>query len=212
MTKSIHFLLFIFIFPSLSFANESLETVLARMKPKQAIAIAYQEKRSMGLFTEDRINQGYFYSTPENILLKSQQTPTVEIMAIVENTLYYYNKNNNQRYQTQMSDSLPMNLQINAFKGLINGNLTALKKQYFLAFSSTDNQWTITLTAKDYDEEEQEQPFKVIMQGLAKQAANYLLIIDSDDDRSEFNLKPQEINDSTEKTINQLLKVLKGLP
>jgi outer membrane lipoprotein-sorting protein len=211
MTKLIPFLLIIFIFPSLSFANESLETVLARMKPKQAIAIAYQEKRSMGLFSEDRINQGYFYSTPKNILLKSQQTPAIEIMGIVENQLYYYNKNNNQRYQTQMSDDLPMSLHINAFKGLINGNLAALKKQYFLEFFSTDNQWTITLTAKDYDEE-QEQPFKVIMQGLAKQAANYLLIIDPDDDRSEFSLNPQEINDSTEKTINQLLKLLKGQP
>ena len=211
MISFTRFLLFIFILPSLSFANESLETVLARMKPKQVTAIAYQEKRSMGLFTEDRINQGYFYSTPENILLKSQQMPAIEIMGIVENQLYYY-KNDNQRYQTQMSDDLPMSLPINAFKGLINGNLVALKKQYFLEFSSTDNQWTITLTAKDYDEEEQEQPFKVIMQGLAKQAANYLLIIDTDDDRSEFSLKPQEINDSTEKTMNQLLKLLKGQP
>lgn len=210
MTKLINFLLFLFILPSLSFANESLETVLARMKPKQAVAIAYQEKRSMGLFTEDRISEGYFYSTPDNILLKSQQTPAIEIMGVVENQLYYYNKNDNQRYQTQMNDDLPMSLHINAFKGLINGNLIALKKQYLLEFNSTNNQWTITLTAKDYDEEEQ--PFKVIMQGLAKEAANYLLIIDSDDDRSEFSLKPQEINDSTEKTINQLLALLKGQP
>lgn len=210
MTKLINFLLFLFILPSLSFANESLETVLARMKPKQAVAIAYQEKRSMGLFTEDRISEGYFYSTPDNILLKSQQTPAIEIMGVVENQLYYYNKNDNQRYQTQMNDDLPMSLHINAFKGLINGNLIALKKQYLLEFNSTNNQWTITLTAKDYDEEEQ--LFKVIMQGLAKEAANYLLIIDSDDDRSEFSLKPQEINDSTEKTINQLLALLKGQP
>jgi len=208
MIKSIYVLLFILILPSLGFANESLETVLARIKPKQAVAIAYQEKRSMGLFTEDRISQGYFYSTPENILLKSQQTPAIEIMGIVKDQLYYYNKNDNQRYQTQMRDDLPMSLHINALKGLINGNLVALKKQYFLKFSSIDNQWTITLTAKNYDDEEQ--PFKVIMQGLAKQAANYLLIIDPDDDRSEFSLKPQEINDSTKKTINQLLKLLKG--
>ncbi len=208
MTKLINFLLFLLILPSLGFANESLETVFARMKPKQAIAIAYQEKRSMGLFTEDMVSQGYFYSTPENILLKSQQTPSIEIMGVVGNQLYYYNKNDNQRYQTQMSDDLPISLHINTFKSLINGDLIALKKQYSLEFSNTDNQWTITLTAKDYDEEEQ--PFKVIMQGLAKQAANYLLIIDPDNDRSEFTLKPQKINDSTEKIINQLLKLLKG--
>ena len=208
MISLTRFLLLIFILPSLSFASESLEVVLARMKSKQTTAIAYQEKRSMGFFSDDRISQGYFYSTSENILLKSQQTPFIEIMGVVENQLYYYNKNDNQRYQTQMSDNLPMSLHINAFKGLIEGDLVALKRQYFLEFSSTDNQWTITLTAKDYDGEEQ--PFKVIMQGLAKQAANYLLIIDSDDDRSEFSLKPQESNHSTEKTMNQLLKLLKG--
>ncbi|NOQ36608.1 MAG: hypothetical protein GQ569_12050 [Methylococcaceae bacterium] len=202
----------LFITPTLSYAKDSLETVLARMKPETAIAIAYQEKRSMGLLADDLNASGYFYVSPPETMLKEQLTPDAEIMGAVGKQLYYYKVDDKQRYQMQMNDSMPMNLHITAFNGLMNGDLAALESVYHIEFNTDDKQWTITLTAKDYDEEEEEQPLKVIMQGLAEKPANNLVIIEADGDSTELSLKPECTGKTAQELMNSKLKILTGQP
>ncbi|MCK5926092.1 MAG: hypothetical protein KAG10_09380 [Methylococcales bacterium] len=197
---------------SIGFAQESLEAVLQRMKPKQAIAITYHEKRSMGFFSENKKSHGILYSTPSKILLKVQENPSKILMGIEKDQLYYYNLVDKQRYHTTTKADLPMMASIEVLKGLMSGNIQALKKKYLLNFKTTAQLWTIELTQKDDDIEDDLQALKVIMQGQILQTANSLIIIEGDGDRSEFRLRLQAQGKAVEQTIQKILTVLKDQP
>lgn len=188
-------------------AKESLEVVLARMKPETATAIAYQEKRSMGLLAGELNAHGYFYVAPPATLLKEQQTPTSEIMGAKDKQLYY-KVENKPVYQMQMDDSFSASQHISAFNGLMNGDFALLEKLYHLQFETDEKQWMITLIAKNYDEEEDEQPLKVIMQGETGKAAHSMVVVEPDGDRSEFTLKPADTGKKVEQAIEKLLTKL----
>lgn len=209
MTKIKYLLLLLFIVPVSVHAEETLETVLARMKPETATAIAYQEKRSMGLLDGMLDAKGYFYVSPPATLLKEQQNPSVEIMGADGDQLYY-KAENRQVYQIKMDDSFPASQHIIAFNGLMNGDFTELERLYHLQFESDDKQWTITLIAKDYDKEEDEQPLNVIMQGLTGKVAHSMAVIEPDGDRSDFTLQPADSGEKAEQSIEKLLKHLQG--
>ncbi len=179
------------------------------MKPKAAIAIAYQEKRSRGLLDGMLDAKGYFYVSPPSTLLKEQQAPSKEIMGADGNQLYY-KAENKQVYQMQMDDSFPASQHISAFNGLMNGDFTVLERLYHLQFETDGKQWTITLIAKDYDEEEDEQPLNVIMQGLTGKVAHSMVVVEPDGDRSDFVLKPADTGKTVEESIEKLLKRLQG--
>ncbi len=194
------------------FAEESLETVLQRLKPKQAMAIAYHEKRSMGFFSEDQKSQGILYLTPTETLLKIQESPHKILMGIEKDQLYYYNPRNKQRYNTQIKDELPMSASIEILKGLMNGNIQTLKQKYSLNFSLIAQIWRIELTQKDYITEDDLQPLNVIMQGQISQPAHSLIIIEADGDRSDYRFSLKDQGKAVAQTIQKILKVLKNQP
>jgi hypothetical protein len=205
-------LVFILVFLSTSsggFAEDSLESVLLRLKPKQAMAIRYHEKRSMGFFSEDKHSEGILYVTPNAILLKVQHQPTLEYMGLEKNQLYYYNPLEHQRYQIEMNDDLPMSGALKVLKRLMAGDITALKRLYGVQFSVTAKQWRIQLTQRDYQTEENLPPIKVMLQGDKDQAADTLMMTESDGDRSHFQLSFENQGKVVEKRIQEVLERLK---
>ena len=63
------------------FAQDTIESVMQRMKPETAVQIPYQETRTMGLFDEDWQGSGYLYAAIPGIMLKQQLKPDRELMA-----------------------------------------------------------------------------------------------------------------------------------
>ena len=203
---------FFYIVTTTVFAEESLETVLQRLKPKQAMAIAYHEKRSMGFFSEDQKSHGILYSTPTETLLKIQKSPYKLMMGIEKDQLYYYSPRDKRRYHTQIKDELPMSASIEVLKALMNGDIETLKQKYSLNFRLMAQTWRIELIQKEYITEDDLQPLNVILQGQISQPANSLIIIEADGDRSNYRFTLKDQGKAVAQTIQKILKVLKDQP
>jgi outer membrane lipoprotein-sorting protein len=204
MTKYI--LLLLTVLPTLAHAEDNLKTVLSRMKTTEATAISYKEKRTLKMLTEAWQGAGTLYAAPPHIMIKEQRSPEVEIMGIEGKQAYYFQQNNNQRYQTELDEN---ELHVVAFNELLHNDLTALQKLYDTDFTSSAGHWTLTLSAKNQKPENDKQPAKIILQGLAEQAANSVTVIQADGDKSEFALSPPAKGAEAEKNIAKLLNVLK---
>ncbi|NOT10551.1 MAG: outer membrane lipoprotein carrier protein LolA [Methylococcaceae bacterium] len=165
--------------------EDNLQSVMARMKPDQAVIIDYQEHRYMRMMSAPWTGSGHFYALLPDTMLKEQLHPEKELMAIRGHNLYYFNPANNQKHQTELSDQDSPAAHIAAFKGLMNGDLTSLKTLYDVGFSAKSSGWLITLTPQNTDSET---AIKIIMQGRPEQAANKLELLMTDGDRTEFLL------------------------
>ncbi len=133
-------------------AKDSLESVMARMKPSEAVSINYQETRVLGMLSENWKGTGTFYAVLPDVMLKEELTPEKEVMGIKASHLYYYHLGNDQKHQGELDDDEAMSFQISAFKGLMNGDLAFLKARYQLEFKTTVNGWQLTLTPRANDD------------------------------------------------------------
>ncbi|MBT3811831.1 MAG: hypothetical protein HOE45_09535 [Gammaproteobacteria bacterium] len=189
-------------------AEENLESVMLRMKPETAVQIAYQETRSMGLFDNDWEGSGYLYAAVPNAMLKQQINPDIELMAAEGNQLSYSKPASHTFQHTQLDESNPMMASLIAFKAMLTGNLVILRQRYQLKFSTTETLWRLEMTANEPAPDEQ--PLKIIMQGLSEQAANRMEMILPDGDRSLYVLsKPQE-GLAIQQHMQKLLQTLKS--
>ncbi len=206
MLKKISVLLLLGFFGD-GFAQETLEKVMARMKPETAVQIHYQETRYMGLFDDDWHGRGYLYAAVPDIMLKQQLAPEVEIMAAEHRLLTYHKPASQTFHQLQLDESNPMMASLVAFKAMLTGNLVALQQLYHLKFSPLDATWTLEMTAKDHEPDEA--PLKIIMQGLNEQAANKMQVILPDGDRSQYDLSQPLQGAAIQQQLTELLQSLK---
>ncbi|NOT84276.1 MAG: outer membrane lipoprotein carrier protein LolA [Methylococcaceae bacterium] len=189
-------------------AKDSLDSVMARMKPTQAISITYQETRTLGLLSDTWKGSGSFYAVLPDIMLKEQLTPEKEIMGIKGAQLYYYHPGNDQKHQSELEDEDAVSFQVAAFKGLMNGDLAFLKTRYALEFTTTASGWSLTLTPKQTNDSET--ATKMIMRGLPEQVANKLELLLADGDRTEYRLTPALQGAAVKTKVQQLLTVLEA--
>jgi hypothetical protein len=189
-------------------AQESIESVMARMQPQGAVQIAYQETRYMGLLSEDWHGSGFLYAAAPNTLLKQQQQPDIEIMAAEGSQLIYSKPSTQTFHQLQIDESDPMMASLAAFKGIMTGNLPFLRQAYDLQFSASDSSWKLELTAKEHEPEEV--ALKIIMHGLPEQAANKMTVFLPDGDRSAYVLSKPEQGLFVKQKLVKLLQSLKG--
>ena len=199
---------FLLSLPAISFAQESIESVMARMKPDIAVQIAYQETRYMGLFDDEWHGSGYLYAEIPDVMLKQQLQPEIETMAAQGSQLTYSKPATQTFHQLQIDESNPMMASLAAFKGMMTGNLVYLRQIYDLKFTSSELSWTLEMLAKDYDENEP--PIKIIMQGLSEQAANKMSVILPDGDRSSYELSQPQQGLLIKTKLVVLLQSLKG--
>lgn len=189
--------------PERAAGEDTLQTVMARMKPDSAVAINYRETRYLSLMTEKWTGFGYFYALLPDVMIKEQQRPEQELMAIKGAELYYFNQHSGQKNQGELTEDNP-DSHAAVFKGLMNGDQAYLKSLYDIEFVSKPVGWTITLT----DPNKAEAGYKVIMQGLPGQAANKLELFMPDGDRTEYWLSPATSGEAIKTKIQHLLDLL----
>jgi len=199
---------FLLSLPAIGFAQESIESVMVRMKPDIAVKIAYQETRYMGLFDDEWHGSGYLYAEIPDVMLKQQLQPEVEMMAAQGSQLTYSKPATQTFHQLQIDESNPMMASLAAFKGMMTGNLVYLRQLYELKFTSSELSWTLEMLAKDHEPEED--PIKIIMQGLSEQAANKMSVILPDGDRSSYELSQPQQGLLVKVKLVALLQSLKG--
>ena len=207
MIKKSHLFFALTLLPALACAEDTLQTVLKRMKADAPVSIAYKEKRTLKMLTENWNGSGTLYATPPHTMLKEQRTPEVEIMGIEGKNAYYFQEHNDKRYQAELDENAPHAV---AFNELLNGDLAALTKLYDTHLTTAAGHWELTLTAKSQTGGDGKQPAKIIMKGLAEKAADNVVVIQVDGDKSEFTLSPATKGAAVQTTIDKLLKQIKG--
>lgn len=189
-------------------AQDTIETVMQRMKPEAGVKISYQETRYMGLFDEDWKGSGYLYAATPNILLKQQLKPAIELMAAQGSQLTYHKPVTNTYHLMQLDESNPMMASLVAFTAMLTGNLVALRQLYSLKFSVLESSWKLEMTAKEHESDAS--PLKIIMQGLSEQAANKMQVILPDGDRSLYQLTQPQQGQDIQQQMQVLLQSLKS--
>lgn len=200
------FMLLVCSIPKHAIGEDNLQTVMARMKPDGVVAINYRENRYLKLMSGKWTGSGCFYALLPDVMIKEQQLPEKELMAIKGSELYYFNQQSGQKHQGEMTEQDNMVAHTTAFKGLMNGDLTYLKTLYEIGFTAKPSGWSIALTPKN--DPESESGFKVIMQGQPEQAADKLELVMADGDRTEYRLSPAVSNEEVRLKISKLLELL----
>ncbi len=207
MIKKSHLFLSLSLLPGLASAEDTLQTVLKRMKADAPTAITYKEKRTLKMLTENWQGSGTLYAAPPHTMLKEQRTPEVEIMGLEGKNAYYYQEHNDKRYQAELDENEPHAI---AFNELMNDDLATLQKLYDTNFTASAGYWELTLTAKNKSAGNGKQPAKIVMKGAAEKAADSVTVIQMDGDKSEFTLSPATKGAAVQTTIDKLLKQIKG--
>jgi len=200
------FMLLVCSTPKHAIGEDSLQTVMSRMKPEGMVAINYREDRYLKLMSEKWTGSGCFYATLPDVMIKEQQLPEKELMAIKGSELYYFNQESGRKHQGEVTEQDSMVAYTTAFKGLMNGDLTYLETLYEIGFAAKPSGWSIVLTPKN--DPESESGFKVIMQGAPEQAADKLELVMADGDRTEYRLSPAKSGEEVGSKIQNLLELL----
>lgn len=181
---------------------------MQRMKPEVAVQIVYQETRYMGLFDDDWQGSGFLYAAMPGIMLKQQLKPEIETMAAQGSQLTYHKPATQIFHQLRLDESNPMMASLAAFKAILTGNLVDLRQLYQLKFTTLDSAWKLEMVAKE--NEPDEAPLKIVMQGLSEHAANKMEVFLPDGDRSSYVLSQPQQGQVIKQKLMGLLQSLKG--
>ncbi len=203
---TVFFMLSLGLISQFASADDTLQKVMVRMKPANAVTINYQETRHLSMMTGKWTGSGSFYALLPDTMIKEQRLPTRELMAIKGGQMYYFNQETGQKHQGELSDDESQIAYIDVFKGLMNGDLEALKSRYTIDFASHATGWTISLSP--LKQPPSENTFKVIMHGLPEQAAKRLEIIMPDGDHTEFLLRQANSDQASKISALKLLDLL----
>jgi len=187
-------------------AEDTLVTVLERMRSTTAIKLAYQETRFMDMLDQPWHGRGFMYSAPGNIMIKEQTEPEKILMAIIDDKMFYYDIDNDIRHQGTLDEDNPMSLNIAVFKALMSADRKLLEQFYHIDFIPGETHWKIILSDKNAPKSD----FKIIIQGPAGQAANHIVIQQNEDDKSVLELSQTTTDSSVEQHIQALLKQLES--
>ncbi len=187
-------------------AEDSLVTVLERMRSTEAIKLAYQETRFMDMLDQPWHGRGFMYSAPGNIMIKEQTEPEKILMAIIDDKMFYYDIDNDILHQGKLDEDNPMSLNIAVFKALMSADQALLKQFYHIDFIPAETHWKIILSDKNNPDSD----FKIIIKGSTGQAANQIVIQQGDGDKSVLELSQTKTDSSVEQHIQSLLKQMES--
>lgn len=192
-----------------SFAQDTLENILARMKPKDVVQIHYIETRHIGMLSSTWHGSGYLYSAAPDTFLKHQNEPEEDIMAVEGMQLYYSKPATKSHHQMRIDENDNMTSSLAALKAMMTGDLSYLRKLYDLQLTTSDRGWRLQLIAKQ--PESNNNAVQVTLQGSSEQAVHQMEVLLPDGDRSVYVFDPMEIGlVSTKNKITDLLGQLKA--
>ena len=189
-----------------SVAEDSVSTLMQRMKSETAVKIAYQETRMLELMEQPWQGSGFMYSMPPDLMIREQLQPQRLLMGVKADAMFYYDPVNDVRHQGEMDEDDSLSLNLAVFKALINADEALLNSLYQVEFSSAAQGWKMTLKNKH----EIDSGFSILVSGLPDQQADKISIKQADGDSSEFLLQKNNAGDAINKTVQQLYQELLG--
>lgn len=204
--KFINVMALFFVTVSAVQAEDSLATLMQKLKADPASRVAYQETRTLKLLTEPWHGSGYLYSLPPDLMIREQLKPERLVMGVKGHKTYYFDPKNDQRHQGELSEDGEQSMPLAVFKAIVNADETLLRSLYQVDFSSAAEGWAMHLKPKQASGS----VAKVVVSGLSGQVANKVVISQADGDVSEFSLQKEAGAGKSNSVINKLLQELQG--
>jgi hypothetical protein len=191
-----------------SITQDTIESVLARMRPQLAVKIHYQETRFLALLSEPWQGSGYFYAALPDRMVKEQWYPQRELMGAKAELLLYFDPFADVRHQMEFSTDNPVSAQISAFKAMLTGDLKLMQAYFDIEFilpAQPADGWQLILKAKRLSKDTSP---KIAISGRVGEGANQLTIYQADGDRTEYTFQKQAEGALPQTKITQLLHEL----
>jgi len=188
------------------YAEDTLSSLMQRMKSDSAVRIEYQEIKELELLEQPWHGSGFMYSMPPDMMIREQIKPERILMGVKADKLYYFDTENNVRHQAEMDEENPMSLNIAMFKALMNGDEVLLHDLYQVDFSASPKRWVMHLIPK----KNRDSGPKIVVSGSANTQADMIRINKADGDVTEFLLKNSTAGEEINKMVNQLYLEILG--
>jgi Outer membrane lipoprotein carrier protein LolA-like len=182
-------------------AEDSLLSLLKKLKSEPTPRVAYEETRHLKLMTEPWHGSGYLYSLPPELMIREQIKPERVLMGVKGNKAYYFDSAKNERHQQDLGSGDEINSPVTVFKALVNADEALLRSLYQIDFTSSPQDWSLELKPK----QKTGLVSKIIVSGQSGQQANKIYILQEDGDTSEFNLQKAYGGGNVNKLYKELL-------
>jgi hypothetical protein len=162
----------------------------------------------MELLTEPWKGSGYLFSTPDGTLVKLQIAPERLIMAIVGDSMYYYDSSSQRRQSAPLSYAGPMADQIMMFRAIIQGRSAELAPGYDIRAEARDAGWALTLNGKA--QATGVTPARMEITGEENGRRRHIRIQQADGDETEYVMQQNRDGSILELPIRQLIAEATG--
>jgi outer membrane lipoprotein-sorting protein len=186
-------------------AEDTLASLMQKVKSNPVAKVAYQETRNMKLMAKPWQGGGYLYALPPELMIREQLQPQRLLMGIKGNTALYFDPKENVRHQMELDNDNELSVPLGVFKALVNADEALLRSLFNINFASTAKTWMMVLQPK----QKSGPIINIRVTGPSGQRANKINILQEDGDSSEFIL--QKAADNKHNTpINTLYQELLG--
>jgi hypothetical protein len=197
-------------FPDTGYGDpQSAADLLARFRQTYPIEFRYTETRRLELMSEPWKGSGYLFSDPDGTLVKLQIAPERLIMAIVGDTMVYYESATRRRQSAPLSYAGPMAEQIKMFRAILQGRAAELEAGFELRPRGEGGRWALTLAGKTAVEGTAA-PMRIELSGDDAGRRRHIRIHDASGDETEYAMEQSRAGSVLELPIRQLVSEATG--
>jgi hypothetical protein len=188
----------------LGLADEAvLAELLARIRQNDQAQFRYEETRTLELASSPWHGEGYMLSAADGSLVKLQLQPSRVIMAIAEQRMYYWDRQQNQRHSAPLDSAGAAAGQITVFRSILQGRTEELQATYDFAGEKQGKQWILRMTPKP-DLSDQDAP-AIEISGDEEDKQRRIMIRQADGESTEYKMVKTAEARQQEYSIQRLL-------
>jgi len=164
--------------------NETLELVLNNLSKIKHIEASFKDIKNISLFDKKVILTGNLEYIAPDVLIRRTLKPKTEIFKVKGDNLYL-KKSTGKELELLVSSYPLIEMFVEAYRGILSGNLIKLKNFYNIDFKGNAVQWTISLVPVDDDGLEYIE--EIIVTGYKDDVVKFTTI-ESGGDKSTLNI------------------------
>jgi len=195
--------------PAAGLCDPPAAELLARFWQTAPLEFRYTETRRLELMAEPWKGSGYLFSAPDGTLVKLQIAPERLIMAIVGDTMVYYESATRRRQSAPLSYAGPMAEQIRTFRAILQGRGAELETGFDMLSRGEGERWSLTMRGKT-PVEDTAAPVRIEISGTHDGRRRHIRIHDASGDETEYAMEQSRAGSVLELPIRQLVSEATG--
>ena len=190
-------------------AQDTLDTVLERIRVQETRHFSYRETRSMALLAEPWQATGSMYTSPQQMVI-AQQTPTPVFTLISADRMQHIDagQNINRSLKLEQPFAVPG---MEPFMLLLYGTTghTELEQDYVISFDSGGQRWSLQLAPRQHVKDG---IIRMQLSGDSDHGPDQLVLEQADGDQTEWQLSFLSQGETAGRELQQLLKTIHPSP